>query len=221
MKRASVILTATLFTVAACVASGENVIYDRGEYTLRGQLCVPEGPGPFPVVVFNHGGLGGLIGGATGEICAALANAGFIGFSPIRRPTRPLIGHIDDVMAAVDYAGALPKADPARLAIMGYSRGGILTYLAAVQRPEQFKAVVIMGSSVHHPRTVALADRLAAPVLILVAENDTGSRRTLGRNPLEGSRAMTELLKSKGKEVRLIVYPPFGADASPGPDVRR
>jgi len=109
-------------------------------------LCRPDGNGPFPAVIYNHGGLGTTIGGASSETCAALAKAGYVGFSPIRRPTKPLSGHLEDVMAAVNYLKGRTFVDNSRIGIMRFSRGGMLTYQAAA-RSNDFKAVVIMATA--------------------------------------------------------------------------
>ena len=73
-------------TVGGGVMAGqvEEVTY-RTDPDLKGYLCRPEGNGPFPAAIFNHGGLGDIIGGAPEGTCEALAEAGFVGFSPIRR----------------------------------------------------------------------------------------------------------------------------------------
>ncbi|MBM3559045.1 MAG: dienelactone hydrolase family protein, partial [Alphaproteobacteria bacterium] len=36
----------------------ETVVYTAAPGPLNGYLCRPAGPGPFPGVVFNHGGVG-------------------------------------------------------------------------------------------------------------------------------------------------------------------
>ena len=94
--------------LSGCVASGQKAIYSEGDLTLSGSLCKPQGRGPFPAVGINHGGVGPIIGGAPEETCAALAKAGFVGFSQIRRLDRPLFGHLDDVNDAVEYVKNLP-----------------------------------------------------------------------------------------------------------------
>jgi len=70
-------------TVGGGVMAGqvEEVTY-RTDPDLKGYLCRPEGNGPFPAAIFNHGGLGDIIGGAPEGTCEALAEAGFVGFSP-------------------------------------------------------------------------------------------------------------------------------------------
>ena len=147
-----VVISVLLF---ACGAKGSSVIYSKEGYELKAQLCRPAGNGPFPAVIYNHGGLGTTIGGAPSETCTALAKEGYVGFSPIRRPTRSLYGHLDDVMAALDYLRGLPSVDRGRMGIMGFSRGGMLTYQAAT-RKKDFKAVVIMATAMTKAKVMIL-----------------------------------------------------------------
>jgi dienelactone hydrolase len=209
-----------LFALAlASCASGVSsevatVTYRSGNPTLTGYLCKPEGPGPFAAVIYNHGGLGHIIGGAPRETCQALAAAGYVGFSPIRRQTRPLHGHLDDVTAALSHVRGLDMVDPNRLAMIGFSRGGLLT-LGAASRGANLRAVVIMASALgrgHLEAELARAGDMTAPVLILVAENDIGSRRTMGQNLVEASRRIDRELKAAGRTSKLIVYPSYGDD---------
>ena len=191
-----------------------TVTYRAGDPTLTGYLCKPDGPGPFPAVVYNHGGLGHVIGGAPRETCRALAASGFVGFSPIRRQTRPLHGHLDDVMAALGYVRGLDAVDPGRLGMIGFSRGGLLTFMAETSGKD-LRAVVIMASALgrgHLEAEVADAGAVTAPVLILVAENDAGSRRTMGQDLVRASRRIDRELQAAGRPSRLIVYPPHGED---------
>ncbi len=213
-----VLVFAIALAMASC-ASGPDaeittVTYRTGEPTLTGYLCKPVGTGPFPAVVYNHGGLGHIIGGAPRETCRALAASGFVGFSPIRRQTRPLHGHLDDVMAGLSYVRGLDAVDPQHLGMIGFSRGGLLTFMAAT-RGKDLRAVVIMASALgrgHLDAELANADAVSAPILILVAENDTGSRRTMGQDLVRASRRIDRKLKAAGRPSRLIVYPPHGND---------
>ena len=181
---------------------------------MGGYLCKPGGPGPFPAVIYNHGGLGHIIGGAPRETCRALAASGFVGFSPIRRQTRSLHGHLFDVMAALGYLRGLDVVDLDRLGMIGFSRGGLLTFMAA-KVSKDLRALVIMASALgrgHLEAELADASTVTAPVLILVAENDTGSRRTIGQDLVRASRRIDRGLRAAGRPSRLIVYPPHGED---------
>jgi hypothetical protein len=51
-------------TQEKAVAAGvREVVYTTKPETLKGYLCRPSGAGPFPAVLYNHGGLGDIIGG--------------------------------------------------------------------------------------------------------------------------------------------------------------
>ncbi|MBI2437351.1 MAG: hypothetical protein HYV36_00850 [Lentisphaerae bacterium] len=56
------------------------------------------------------------------------------------------------------------------------------------------------------------AVKIRVPVLLLVAENDTGSRKTMGQNTVEGMRRMSAALTEAGNTPKLIVYPPYRDD---------
>jgi dienelactone hydrolase len=196
---------------AAPSPSSTYVTYATGEYRLQGRLCKPEGKGPFPAVVYNHGGYGDKIGGAPDATCVALANAGFVGFSPIRRPTRPFQGHPQDVAKAIDYVAALPYVDSTRLGLIGFSSGATVTYLVAARRKD-LKAVVIMGTAGAESRMNVDPSGITAPVLVLVAKNDTGSKLTSGNNTVASSEDLVAKLKQAGRNVTYIVYPPYRSD---------
>ena len=185
-------------------------------YTTKpeGYLCRPSGEGQFPAVLYNHGGVGNIIGGAPKETCEALAAAGFVGFAPMRRQTRSMAGHPDDVQAGLDYLLGLDYVDRGRVAMMGFSSGGALTFMAAA-RAAPIKAAVIMASANPPPQsgfTLGDAVNIRVPVLLLVAENDTGSRKTMGQNILEHMRRMSAALAEAGNTPKLIVYPPYRGD---------
>jgi len=215
-------MTVFRFVSALCLAlvwgvaltAAETVRFRSGDLTLRGYLCVPAGDGPFPAVLYNHGGARNTIGGAPEATCEALAGAGFAAFSPIRRATRSLRGHGDDVRAGLAYLSAVPGVDADRVGMIGFSRGALLTYRAAHRMPS-LKAAVIMGSGLTPGQFEDRIDDpgdLTVPLLLLVARNDTGSHRTRGRNPLAGMREMHAGLKALGRDVRLIVYSPHSDD---------
>ena len=206
-------LALTLTTLGCNTVGGDlrKVVYTTKP---EGYLCRPSGEGQFPAVVYNHGGVGNIIGGAPKETCEALAAAGFVGFAPMRRQTRSMAGHPDDVQAGLDYLLGLDYVDRDRVAMMGFSSGGALTFMAAA-RAAPIKAAVIMASANPPPQsgfTLGDAVNIRVPVLLLVAENDTGSRKTMGQNILEHMRRMSAALAEAGNTPKLIVYPPYRGD---------
>jgi len=215
-ERFKIVSLILVLGLVGSAAFGEvvDVVYTSRPETLKGYLCRPAGPGPFPAVMYNHGGLGNIIGGAPKETCEALAAAGFVGFSPIRRQTRTMDGQLDDVQAGLNYLLALPYVDSSKVAITGFSRGGALTFMA-VARNRSIKAAVVMASALPPPAsgfTLADAAKIKVPALLLVAENDTGSRKTMGQNTLETMRRMSAALTDAGNPPKLIIYPPYRGD---------
>lgn len=179
-------------------------------FELNGSLCRPEGPGPFPAVIYNHGGSGGAqIGGAPAETCEALAEAGFVGFAPIRSEEWTMEERLEYVLETVDYVKSLDYVDSSRIGIIGFSQGGLLTFMAATQRSD-FSAIVLMAMAANNkiledylPR----AGDISAPALLLISENDNAVQ-----DHLQLMLNLEELLQSEGKQADLIIYPPYKND---------
>jgi dienelactone hydrolase len=102
---------------------------------------------------------------------------------------------------AVDYVKSLPEVDANRVALMGHSRGGLLTLMAALER-KYLKALVIAAPADIPPyffQAVSRVASLSTPVLLLVEISD--ERGALGR-----ANFLDDALRKRGKEVRTIRY---------------
>ena len=123
--------------------------------TVTGWRIEPEGKAPFPTLVHVHGGPTSIDLDRWAPDLQAYVDAGFqvvlvnyrgsIGFGAAWRDT--LIGNIgwpevEDVLAGVDDLLASGLADPARLAIAGWSWGGYITLLMHGMHPDRFIAGV-------------------------------------------------------------------------------
>ena len=175
--------------------------------TLEGYLCVPDGDGPFPVAVYHHGGLGTAIGGPPQETCVALMEEGYLGFSPLRRETVPLTGHLDDVNDGIDYALEHELADASRLAILGFSRGGYLSVAALTKRSNATAGVIMAPAPIDGLLDEALedADQVQASTLALVAENDTPEYNNENEDHVASATAVYDALSDAGKEAELEI----------------
>lgn len=106
----------------------------------RVNVYVPEGDGPFPVVVYFHGG--GFVGGSLNVVDeparALAADAGVVVMTAAYRlaPEHKFPAATDDSLAALVWAAehaAEFGGDPARLFVMGDSAGGNLAAVAAIR----------------------------------------------------------------------------------------
>jgi len=185
-----------------------KVVYTKGGLNLSGYLCKPKGQGPFPAVVYNHGRTGEVIGGAPEETCDFLARSNFVGFSPVRRKDNDLEKNLDDVKVAVDYVKGLAYVDKDNVGIMGFSRGGLLTFITASD--SEFAAHIIMASALPGKVNLnKLAKKFSGPTLILVSKNDTPKNNDEKKNHVAIAKQMKSALETAEKEVELTIYPPY------------
>ena len=137
-----------------------RVRYRSGEVIVSGVLLRPEGKGPFPGIVLNHGYIEPSVY-VTGQGLAreqdALARAGFVVLhtdyrghaasgpvGPLERESR--LGYTRDAVNAVDALRKLPYVDDQRLAMLGRSMGGGITMNALVAHPGLVDAAVVYAS---------------------------------------------------------------------------
>jgi acetyl esterase/lipase len=133
-----------------------------GEESLRLDVSVPEGRGPFPVVLLVHGG-GWSAGDKQRDITPLfepLTKAGFIWFSINYRlaPANRWPACLEDVQTAIRWVkthAAEYKGDPRRIALMGYSAGGQLACQAAALAKDDTRVQAVVGFA---PPTDLVAD---------------------------------------------------------------
>jgi dienelactone hydrolase len=211
----------------------ETLFYQHDGLSLEGYFYRPQGGGPFPLVVYNHGS-------ATPDeerkewpapfVARMLVPAGYAVLVPERRGYGRSEGRqfseeigqdrgprfvarqrseADDVNAAVEYLLARHGSaiDAKRIAVIGYSFGGIVTTLAA-SRSTQYAAVVLQApgalnwnrSDEMRKTMLAAAARISVPTLCAVAENDATT---------ESARELCAAASRNGAKTILKIYPPF------------
>lgn len=157
-------LLALLIAVAcgASCAAGTRVmipLQDRGHATqalLEAYVYRPEGPGPFPVAVLNHGSAGGdpKTTFKWEKEAAFLVGEGYLVITPMRRGRGQstgnspeseekncdekswlpgLVDSMRDLDATIDFSRALPGAKPHAFLLLGVSRGGFLSVAYAAR----------------------------------------------------------------------------------------
>ena len=152
----------------------ERVTYRSGGLLIDGQVCRPVEGGPFPVIVFNHGGFMGLGVAPDSGNCVDSARSGFVWIGSSYRgedasegDVEVCLGEVDDVLAMIDVALAQPYADPDRVVMWGGSHGGCIT-ARAVQR----------GAPVHAAADVFGPTDLASNYRFWVDEIEAGTGPT-------------------------------------------
>jgi len=118
----------------------EIVTFPSGELTLRGKLILPEGPGPFPVMIPVHGSEDYSAVDHNSDPYIYAAN-GIAAFIYDKRGTGGSEGkyiqnfHVlsDDTVAAVQYVRNRPEIDGDKVHLAGYSQGGWIAPLAALK----------------------------------------------------------------------------------------
>jgi dipeptidyl aminopeptidase/acylaminoacyl peptidase len=213
---------------------------------VHGLLTKPAGfkeGSPVPMILFIHGGPNGQDEHSFDFMRQWLATKGYAelnvnyrGSSGRGQDYAKAIaadwGHyeVEDLLAGVDKAVALGVADPNRLAVTGWSYGGILTDYT-VASTDRFKAA-ISGAGVAAPMSFYGADqyilqydnelgppwknlqlyikmsypfleidkRIHTPMLFMGGTSDMNV-------PLLGGEQMYQALKSLGRPTELVVYP--------------
>ncbi len=138
----------------------------KKDLKLEATLYKPEGHGPFPLLIFNHGSTGPgktpvkqtLRWESFGKLFTPWE---FVVLAPMRRGRgqsdgdyeepywcsdaevdRGIKNAIQDLDAVFAYVKSLPYIDSSRIVLSGVSRGGILSVVYAAERPASVKAVI-------------------------------------------------------------------------------
>lgn len=149
--------TALSFNSGAFAQTSTDVVIMNGARAVPATIVVPDGEGPFPAVVINHGHGGGRQeNGGLGRIADALAEMGilsvrmdFPGSGDSKEPFTEgyLSNMISDSNASLAYAKENYAVDADRLGIFGYSMGGRIALTIAGASDNPYKAVALLAPS--------------------------------------------------------------------------
>ena len=101
---------------------------------IKGLIVEPKAAGKYPVIIFNRGGnrtFGALSLGTIITYTSKLAAQGYIILASNYREQDEFGGkEINDVLNLIETTKTIQKADTTRIGMFGWSRGGMMTYLA-------------------------------------------------------------------------------------------
>jgi dienelactone hydrolase len=125
-----------------------NMSWPSQGQVMTGTISMPDGPGPFPVVIVNHGHIpssrywvgqdSGIFGdpmAAHGFIALAPNYPGYAGSGQLDPAYPSIIGEVITNLDLVSSLPSLPQADVRRVAMIGHSNGGGVGLLMAVIDP--------------------------------------------------------------------------------------
>ena len=240
LRLAGLSVAAVLMVIAAANAQSQPEVVDfrSGGLELKGFLWKPDGPGPFPAILWNHGSE--RRPGSVEGVASFFVSRGYVFFVPHRRgqgrspgpyimdqlrtATSPLQRstmlvslheqHLGDQLAALAYLKSAPSVDKSRLAVMGFSFGGIQTVLAA-ERGAGYRVAVACSTAAQtwqnapelQRRLTSAARRAAIPVFFLQAQNDYD---------LTPNQVLSAQVRASGQRTESKVYPAHGAGAQEG-----
>ncbi len=115
---------------------------------LKGELRLPEGPGPFPAVLYIHGGVGGTPPGPgySSYVRSHILADGYAYLDLDYRRYHFGAEELEDAVAGYRYLCALPEIISDRVAVLGDSHGGYLALMLATR--ERPPAVVVYAGLV-------------------------------------------------------------------------
>ena len=117
------------------VFSRYYINYPSDNQTITGVMHVPNGTGPFPVLILLHGYIDRdqyYAGADTGQAAEFFARQGYLVLAPDLRSWGESdsglslfhMGLVVDVLHLISSLSSLPEADPARVGLWGHSMGG-------------------------------------------------------------------------------------------------
>jgi carboxymethylenebutenolidase len=226
--------------------AADDVTFPSGNITLHGVVYRPEGKGPFPAVVYNHGSAAGMVSKTGFEALGPVfASHGWVFFGPYRRgqglsaSAGPYIG--DQIAAAEKNGGIQAAADTMVRLLKTDHLNDQLAALARLRKQGfvQANRIAVAGTSFGGIEAVLGAERgtycaaidsaggaqswVEAPALQLLM---TASVRNAhapvfffqaeNDYDLSPSKVLSAAMNDAGKPYDLKIYPRFGESTQDG-----
>lgn len=234
------------FDKVASAINCTDFLYQVDGHTIDGFYIAPKAQAdkPLPVIIFNRGGngdFGRLKFAHRISLLAKLAMRGYFVIASQYRGSNKRINNngmdefggrdVNDVVALLPMLKKIPQADSENVAMMGWSRGSMQSYLAAQHMPELKAIVAVAGVSDLHSRlqyrpnmervykaripgyednkvatlaersVIKWLDKLPAKAPILLIHG-TADKRVNVENSLE----LAQALEKVGHQHKLVIY---------------
>lgn len=145
---------------------------------VKGYFVVPKKGEKLPCVIFNRGGsreFGALNDRRVAYFLARMASWGYVVAASNYRGNAGGEGQeefggsdVNDVLNLLPLLESLPQADPIRVGMVGWSRGGLMTSLA-LTRTDRIKAAVLGGGMYDAHRTIRERPEMETAVIAQLA----------------------------------------------------
>jgi len=217
----------------------EEVAFSSGLLVLHGFVYKPEGKGPFPAIVNNHGSE--KLPGRELAIAKLFVSKGYVVFVPhrrgqgrssnqgeyivdlIRREPEKTRGkkfvelqeiHQQDVIAALSDLKQLPYVDQHRIVMSGCSFGGIQTVLAT-EKPLGLRGTIAFAPAA---MTWASYPELRSRLIQAVRKATVPILLIQAENDydLTPTKTMAAALEKANKPYKLLIFPAFGKTHAQG-----
>ncbi len=243
MLAAALLLTACAGERREARLTGAIVDYGRSPSgaALSGALYLPEGTGPFPVLLYSHGSAAGALSNKAFEaIAPQFTSRGWAVFAPYRRGqglSREAGPYVGNEIDAARKAGGLGRAQTllARLLATDHMDDQAQAFAWLTRQPfADRRRIAAMGNSFGGVIALLSAERLA----VCAAVDAAGAAESWQRSPalralmtaaagharapvlfiqagndfdLTPSRSLHAAMRQAGKPAEIRLYPPFGA----------
>jgi dienelactone hydrolase len=217
------------------------VSFPSGDLTLHGFLYKPEGDGPFPAIIWNHGSE--KLPGQQPELARFYTKQGFVFFTPHRHgqgrspgayiedliekyaateKNRTSVGkyvvklqeeYNQDVVAAVEWLKGQSFVDQRRMVMSGCSYGGTQTLLAA-EKGLGLRAFAPFAPAAKSWANTELRKRLLEAVRN--AKSPLFLIQAQNDFSIGPSEVLGPVIKQKGPPNQAKVYPPYGTTPQEG-----
>jgi carboxymethylenebutenolidase len=227
-------------------SQGEVITFPSGELTLHGVLYRPNGAGPFPAVVYNHGSAPGMLSKeAFDALGPVFAGNGWVFFGPYRRGqglSASAGKYIGDEITAATKTGGVAGGAATMVHLLETDHLNDQLAASAWLRTQKFvkpDRIAAAGNSFGGIEAVLGAERgsycaaidsaggaqswAQAPELqSLMVRSVRNSRAPIfffqaeNDYDLSPSRVLSNAMRDAGKEFELKIYPSFGKSVQEG-----